>query len=676
MRERAGASALPHPTVTQFLLLWLMLGSASLFAATWWGVLETDGWIRQREDCLRRAASDGAALGETSRCLRGLLLAESAVTVLGPVVLLTLVGLAVVTATARRRWRWRRDPMPVPASTAEAFDACLTEAGFPAAGRPSLVVERGLRHEAFAYGLWGRYQVVVSAWGPLSGMTGRLAEDRIARATLRHEIGHLRARDVVRSRFALHAAWIFPVCVVVPLAGAALVHPGDLALALSWRLAAVTAAVLLAFVSVVRIREYEADAASAASPHDPDGMAAALRVSAGRHPGRRRFVPRWHPDEPARLRALAEPGRLRRLTLASCLVTGTAIGVGFHEVALVVGAVVPGGLLCAYWLTGLAAGAGLAGVVAVSVWRDLEHRRRGGVPGRPSTAVPGAVLGLALSAGTLLSPRAAASWQRMFPTALAPGGDLGVLAARLPLFLLLAAGAVAGGIGLLRWIRAVGGTAVPSGRRGLALIALVAAVPLGMWFLLQRLFASDASASAVAGLLQHPAVLGSLLATGVVAVAVLWRTSGGRPRSHGVAALVAVVLLPGAVAGAGEVVDRLREPGPPLTGPPPGNPPRPVPLESLPLVAGEPGRDPANACWIVDNTPAERLRTRSGLAEVAHAIRNTRDAGLRSIARRISTGLATPSPPPGGFDMGTAVGELHSACQVVLTRDTQNEGER
>ncbi|QFR01193.1 M48 family metalloprotease [Streptomyces phaeolivaceus] len=684
---RAGASpALPHPTSTQFLLLLLMVSAASLFAGTWWGVLTRDGWTARRENCLRRAAETAGATGDlsaTTRCLDDLLSRESAVSLLGPAAVLALTALAVLVTTFWRLLRWHRHPLPVPARTVAALKTCLAEAGHAPALPPKPVIERSgglcrLRAEAQAYGLFGRQYVIVANHKPLSEPRSVGPEhDRGGMATLRHEVAHLRTGDVGRGRFAFHALWLFPTVVVLPLAVAAIGRPADLALSLGWRLAAVTAVVLLAFAAFVRIREYEADRAADTAPADPGGMAFAVEQSlnAGRNDRSARSrarlpgVLRLHPHDRSRLQALKEPGGPRRLLLTSCLIAGTAVGTAFQEIALLFEAGTAGDTFLSYWLTGLLTGTAVAAVVSVSVWRDGHGTR--------DTLLPGALLGLALVAGSQLSPRAAGAWERLFPTALVRGDNYALLGARPVAVLPLVAVAVVGGTVFVSWSRALAPVRFRSAPRpwvAIALGGLVLSVPLAVWFQLQRLVATSyVSPRAVARLLLTPVVYGGLCAGGVVALVVLWTARRRSWRSAAVAGacVCATALLPLTAVAVGTVVDRRASPDPPLIRPT-DDPDRPddFPEGDLPVLPSatsadrNPAVEPALACFVFVNASTERLHSRDGLREVLEQMRVTRDARLRAVVLRVLGDLEGDT----GFDTGAAVREVHSACKVVLAR--------
>jgi hypothetical protein len=689
-RPRAGdPSALPHPTSTQFLLLLLMVSAASLFAGTWWGVLTRDGWTAPREECVRRAAATGAEPGAVTRCLQHVLLGESAVSLLGPLLVLALTGLAVLLTTWWRLRRWRRHPIPVPERTATALTRCLAEAGCAFARPPVPVVERrsafgGAREEVRAYGLFGRRYVVVANYTPLADDRpwADEVEGRIALAGLRHEVAHLRAGDVGRGRFAFHALWLLALLVVLPLAVAAVGRPADLALSLGWRLAAVTAVVLLAFGAFVRTREYEADAAVA----DRDGMALAVDESLTRGRARLPEFLRLHPHDHSRLRALRERGGAPRLLLVSCLIAGTAVGMSFQEVALLL-ETATGDTLLAYWLTGLLTGTALSAVVPVSLWRDLRPYPVRDRRGTPYRLTAGALLGLALVAGSQLSPRAAASWDRLFPTALLPGDNHGLFAHRPLAALPLVAAAVVGGAVFVVWSRALAPARSPS-PVVIALGGLVLSVPLALWFQAQRLVATSyVPPRVVARLLLAPVVLWALCATGITALAVLWAARRWRPRTGPVlwaGALVGAALLPLTAVAAGTAIDHGTGPAPPLTRPSDGaDPPGRVPERSLPIApsATDPDRDPAVepalACYLFTATPVERLHTPDGLREVAERMKVTRDAALRAIVLGVLDDLddlddldeARTRPGDGDdFDITAAVRDIHAACKVVLTR--------
>ncbi|MGW0710075.1 M48 family metalloprotease [Streptomyces sp. NPDC002643] len=672
-------SSLPHPTSTQFLLLLLMLGAASLFAGTWWGVLTRSGWTSRREDCLWRAAEASGDPDATTRCLNDLLLRETGVALLGPATVLALAALAVVVTTAWRLRRWRRYDLPVPDRTVRALESCLADIGYAPAEPPTPVVEKrgsfgGVREEARAYGLFGRRYVVVAHHTPLSqSLPWGEADRRIAFASLRHEVAHLRAGDVGRGRFAFHALWVFPCVVVLPLAVAAIGRPANLSLSLGWRLASMTAVVLLAFAAFVRIREYEADAVADRAEADPGGMAFAVQASLA---GGRTRLPeflRLHPDDRGRLRVLRRPDRPHRLLGTSCLIAGTAVGSAFHEIALLLEAATSGNVLLSYWLTGLLAGTAITAVVSVSVWRDLG--------GTAYALLSGALSGLALAVGSQLSPRAAGAWERLFPTSVISGDNYALSGARPLAVLSLVVAAALGGAVFTVWSRALAPARSLPARGVTAVIVLgglVLSVPLALWFGLQRQIATSYVAPReVARQLLSPAVFWALCATGVLALAVLWRV--GRPRWRPALAVACVCagLLPVGVVAVGTIVDGRAGPARAFTRPTDA-PRRPyeIPEGDLPILpaptststADDPAVEPALACFLFTATPTERLYSPDGLEEVARRMRVTRDVALRSVVEKVLDDLESARKESRAFDIETAVSEIHSACRIVLAR--------
>lgn len=137
--------------------------------------------------------------------------------------------------------------------------------------------------------------------------------DRQVEAMFRHELAHLRLRDVGRVRLAVAAWWILLAGVTLPVGAALLLDPGLLAAGLLARMPVVLVVLLLTLCAVLRVREHDADLAAEADPRAPLG-ATAEHVASDVPPNRRQRLRRAvglasHPTSATRLDVLADPAR-------------------------------------------------------------------------------------------------------------------------------------------------------------------------------------------------------------------------------------------------------------------------------------------------------------------------------------------------------------------------------
>jgi Zn-dependent protease with chaperone function len=288
-------------------------------------------------------------------------------------------------------------------------------------------------------------------------VTRQIADPPAFRSVVRHELAHLRNRDVdltyatVSLWYAFLLAGVLPFAIVVADEGASTV------LALGWRLLALAGLVYLTRNAVLRAREVYADVRASV----PDGPQGALRrILAGlpkRHAspwGRLRSV---HPDPTTRLAAVNDTRRLFPLGLLVAFGAGVAATIAYESLVTFIGIFVDDPLTMR--LLAAVAFAPLAmGVVGVGVWRGawgaLADDRA-----RPSTWP----LALALAAGFLVGPELALERgvrldgdSTLLETALGSGAPW-IAAVVAGLVLLLAWV----GAGAAEWIRALAGSARP-----------------------------------------------------------------------------------------------------------------------------------------------------------------------------------------------------------------------
>ncbi|MCX5372157.1 hypothetical protein [Streptomyces sp. NBC_00103] len=501
-RETARAlvsSPLPLPTTTRLVLLVLVAGAGASFAAWWWLVLGQGNWPDAQLACLPAAeGAPDAVLARFTGCVNDVRLNQSAVVLCGPLGLLALALLG--RAAGRRLSLWRWSARPDRSSLSARLTAVLPDEDGDGAGpRPTLWVRggRGIGVRARAAGTARKPWIVADSHV-------FALPDRQVEAMFRHELAHLRLRDVGRVRLAVAAWWSLLAGVTLPVGAALLLDPGPLAAGLLARMPVVLVVVLLTLCAILRVREHDADLAAEADPRAPLG-ATAEHVASDLPPDRRQRLRRAvglasHPTSATRLDVLADPARAWGVSAAECLATGLAAGLLFTELTLLVASLMPTRVQLAYHVSGLLIGWAVAGVVVVAWWRAAAVGHRDASGWRPARA--GAALGLGVLVGSQLSGRAAGDWVRDTGTADGLATALSLLHAPPAQVLALTAALVIGGALFATWTTSLaraaraavtGPHSAPACAAAVVLSGLLVAVPLGSWFLFARLVAARAA---------------------------------------------------------------------------------------------------------------------------------------------------------------------------------------
>ncbi|MEU1403065.1 M48 family metalloprotease [Streptomyces sp. NPDC005728] len=539
------SSPLPMPTTTRLALLVLVAGAGASFATWWWLVLGRGNWPDAQLACLPSSdAAPDEVLTRFTGCVNDVRLAQSAVVVCGP---LALLALAVLCRAAGRRlslWRWRATP----------------DHSSPLAHRLTAVAPLGERPRPVLWVRGRRVGVRARASGtvrrPLIVADSHVFSlpDRRVDAMFRHELAHLRLRDVGRVQLAVAAWWLLLLGVTLPMGVALAREPGLLGAGLLVRMAVVLAVVLLTLCAVLRVREYDADLAASADPDAPRGATAA-HIGSALPPRRVEHLVRslglaTHPTPADRLTVLADPARSWGLSSPECLTTGLAAGLVFTDLSLLVAALMPEHTRLAYMVAGLLTGWVVAGVVTVAWWRAVAVGHRDASGRRAARA--GAALGLGVLLGSQLAGRAAGDWVR--DTGTADGLATALSLTHVPRGQTLALGAalVAGGALFALWTtslaRALGATV--DGSRSAApcaaavgLSGVLLAVPLSSWFLFARLTAAGAAPDIRWAVVDTPWWVTGMLTTVVGALVPAAAARGPRrPGQSGTGGLRSLVL--------------------------------------------------------------------------------------------------------------------------------------
>jgi Zn-dependent protease with chaperone function len=228
---------------------------------------------------------------------------------------------------------------------------------------------------AFAFGRIRRRMVAVSG----GAVVAQARQPAVFDAIVLHELGHIRNRDIDQTYLAVAIWWAFVVAALLPMAGLLISGKLGPAPSLIWRAVVLVLLVYLLRNSILRSREFDADARVAEL--DPDTSLGQVLADQPPRRGRQIWHLGWlHPSGHDRAAALVDPGPLYR---------------------------------CGFW-DGLAIG--LVAAMGAEAGRDLADRFLTPSPG--TDLIPAFIF--ALFSGTALT---VAMWRmRLLPGATAAGG--------------------------------------------------------------------------------------------------------------------------------------------------------------------------------------------------------------------------------------------------------------
>lgn len=416
-KPRLNPFAFPTDTDFRLLLLVAMIISSGLFIYNWiyLGLPQAQSDISIYSRCQHLAQiaypSDSLASSEFFERCRAPVEHVKALWMLGGVS--SVLVLAVALYLIGPPIKLRRQGL-VPIASDDAPEAVIELRG--------LCVKAGLRSEprfvwnplngspvGLAFGRRGRYYVALG--GGL--MVRSYVDPRGFDAVVLHELAHLANRDVDKTYLAMSLWQAFVVLALVPLLVSIVLQPtlgSKFAVAglLIWRVAAIALIVYLVRNAVLRSRETYADLRAALW----EGSSEALSRVLGSVPdlpntGIHRLLAYWrvHPSRAARQRALSDTRPLFRLGFWDALGTGLAAGIAYPSLVTLILLVFTGvqsnlwslttGELAGF-VTSIALGLLIAGVVGVGVWRATFAELVGGKRAISVAALAG---GLAIGLG-------------------------------------------------------------------------------------------------------------------------------------------------------------------------------------------------------------------------------------------------------------------------------------
>ncbi|WP_405109470.1 M48 family metalloprotease [Micromonospora sp. NBC_01405] len=406
-----GTPPLPSTTLGRFVAAVTAVVGTSMFG--WQTVLVDADATRARAECLsgvgppidmRAGTVDEESVAAVQRCL-GTLDAD--------LLRQMLIGLAVLAAVAavvylaapwcecRLRGLRRLDRTPGTEALRSDLAALVREAELRRP--PTFVVSRSARISGNTFGAGPIRYVRLD----LGLVHAHRTAPHLFRAVVLHELAHVRNADVHLTRLTIAQAWAFPLAVLVPVAvnyvGSV---PARGLFTAAWRLAAFALIVQVSAWSVLRAREFAADARLTG---DDSAAVRALLATDRRRAGRWArlgAVFRFHPLARARADALDRPGHRYAARPVEALGAGLAAGIAAPPLMGLMsnlprtlpGSDPTGGAFAA----GVLLGVPLALVTTGALWRSAWWARRTAAP-----AASGGLFGAALACGLLVGRRLA-----------------------------------------------------------------------------------------------------------------------------------------------------------------------------------------------------------------------------------------------------------------------------
>ena len=248
------------------------------------------------------------------------------------------------------------------------------------------------RMSAFAFGRFRRHFVAVSGGAVVMAVRQPAAFD----AVILHELAHIRNRDVNQTYLAIAIWRAFVLAALLPLAGLLAFSQVPVSVPrVLWRVAVLTLTVYLLRNSVLRSREFGADAR--VRELDPDTVLGTVLAGLPPRRGRRVWHLGWsHPSGQERAAALADPEPLYRCGFWDGLAIGLIAAIGAAATQNIVYIPITGSLDGVLISTGLFA-LFCGPAVAVAIWRKQFLA--------PETVTPrGWTVGLGLGIGLAVGP--------------------------------------------------------------------------------------------------------------------------------------------------------------------------------------------------------------------------------------------------------------------------------
>jgi Zn-dependent protease with chaperone function len=464
-RTRVNVLAFATPTTTRYLAFLAMLLGAGIFVGSW-GYNQTQGrhWVQAVISCAGQAQQASSSLPPVqaelarealeAKCRSAVDLRRAAYGLGGAGAVgagaLAVVYLAPVLVRRRRRLRGLGPPL-------QGAGVRLAELAADSGIRRVPRIERGpaSQRDAFSYGAPGRPRVVLPP-----AVAVRWRDRELFDPLVRHELAHVRHRDVALAWLARSVWYALAPLLILPLVVSLLSSDHSILADLLWRAALLGLTVQLVSAALLRSREYDADLRAAQVAGEIESLTALLRRSPGGHDRNplRQLVAR-HPTPAQRILVLQDPERAAGVTFLDGFSSAFLAGLLFPLVSTVVLVMFTGSGRTDLGdsVAALVAGPLLGGSVGLGLWRAAVAGRIAGI----SRQVVPVALGVA--AGLLLGQLAS-----LAGTGAGAAGGLGH-----PALLAVSAALGAEATVMSAGLAQLGADAVPRLHRRVALVAIV-----------------------------------------------------------------------------------------------------------------------------------------------------------------------------------------------------------
>ncbi len=251
-----------------------------------------------------------------------------------------------------------------------------------------------------AFGRAGRYAIALDL-ALLRDAAARPDDPRLE-SVLRHELAHLRNRDIDLTYLTIAVWWGFLAAVALPFTLVAVRAPASLA-DFTWRIGIVLLLVWGVRAAVLRSREYYADVRSVRTVEQETGL---LRALGGATSPRRRRLGylAYHPTARSRVDVIHTGERLFRLSPGVAAAAGALVGLAFPPAYHLAELILPDDVYEKGWACGFVFGVLTAAVLTGAVWRAAAWAAA--AKSRSVSTLPSAAaFTVALLGGMMVTPR-------------------------------------------------------------------------------------------------------------------------------------------------------------------------------------------------------------------------------------------------------------------------------
>ena len=395
-RPRLNPFAFPSDTAFRFGLLVVAVLGANLYVWQWISTVNRD-FSSDREAALACLGQTANGADAFSACVAGLYRYQVAWMLLGT------LGLLVVAAALLGLTPWwierRRKLRPLTEADAPAVVAAVRELAAEQGIDPPRLRWNPLDSSSggLAYGHPGRYSVAIS--GGL--VVKQIADPPAFRAVVRHELAHIKNRDVGITYSTVSIWFAFLAVAIVPFTLTLFDEADTTVWSLVWRLGVLAALVYLTRNAVLRSREVYADLRASVHDGEQGGLRRVLEGLSKPAPGILARLRRVHPDPERRLAAIEDTRPLFPLGAIVAFTAGLSATIAYESIVSLFSSYFSDPIDLRF-AAALAFAPLVIGIVGVGIWREAFAAHADG-----REPAPPWVDGLALAAGLMLGPELA-----------------------------------------------------------------------------------------------------------------------------------------------------------------------------------------------------------------------------------------------------------------------------